>query len=324
MNFFANDPAERLAVLTTFIRDPTNPALGFAKGRKAEVGIEFAPGNAAIGLVAFSDRISGAVGFDQTPEFLLRERFQLTDSTPGTGVPPQIIEPAFAVDTVPILIDRPANNLTLESEGFELSASLPELRPLRTRLDVQAALIRTKFFKDGLDFGRLFGNFQLDENVPRAPFWEDPIRTGERGIITYRLIHHQPALGLVVTATIQHIFKEEDQNIAGTDSLAFAGFITRSGRLVRVPPEQRGNPEFADLRQPRTGTFVDVSETPADFLLNLQVSKTLPRGGRLSFWAFNVLDRQGRFGDSGSGSRQFPPLRFGLELPLPLGGLAGR
>ena len=323
VNWYATDPAERLAVLTTFIRDPTNPDLGFATGRKAELGLEFAPrrGATSVSLVAFSDRTTGGVGIGARPDFLLRERFQLSDSTPGTGQPPQIIEPAFAVDTIPILIDWPENNLTLESEGIELTAALPELRPIRTRLHVQAAWMRTKFFKEGLDFGPPFtSEFQLNENISRAPFWEDPLRTGERAIITYRLIHHNPALGLVVTATIEHIAKEIEQNVAGTDSLAFAGYITRSGRLVYVPVEERASPEYSDLRVPRTGTFVDLNETPPDWLMSLQVSKTLPRGGRLSFFAFNVLDRRGRR-EPGVGIRVFPELEFGVEAMLPLGGL---
>lgn len=322
VNFFANDPAERLAVLTTFIRDPSNPDLGFSRGRKAEVGIELGFGGlrdpGVLSLVAFSDRTSDGVGFASAPDFLLRDRFQLTDSTTGDGVPPEIIEPPFATDTIPILLDRPANNLTLESEGLEATLDLPELRPLRTRLSVQGAWVRTEFFKEGLDFGRPFSDFQLDQNIPRAPFWEDPLRKGQLGLATYRLIHHQPELGLVITGTIQHTFKETEQNVAGTDTLSFEGYITRSGELVRVPPERRGDPEFEDLRVTRIGFFTDEFETPADWLASLQVSKTLPRGGRLSFYAFNVLDRRGRI--TSEGVRNLSRLRFGLEVQMPFAG----
>ncbi len=320
VNWFANNPDERLAVLTTFIRDPTNPSLGFAEGRKAEVGFELATasGDAALSLVAFSDRTEGAVGLQNDPGFLLRDRFQLTDSTAGTGRPPDIIEPPFATDTIPILVDRPANNLTLESEGFELTAHLPELRPVRTRVDVQGAWLRTRFFKEGLDFGPNFSLFQMDEKIPRAPFWEDLVRTGELAVFTYRIVHHQPALGLVVTATVQHIARERRRDVGSRDSLAFVGFITRSGELVRVPPEARGLPEFADLRQARSGTIPTETEIPSDWFMSLQVQKTLPRGGRLSFFAFNVFDRRGRFSGTGFGNRFIPALRFGLELTLPL------
>ncbi|UCC71256.1 MAG: TonB-dependent receptor [Gemmatimonadota bacterium] len=322
VNWYANDPAERLAVLSTFIRNPKNPELGFTRGRKAEAGIEFAPGlgRGVLSLVAFSDRITEGVGYRGVPGHLLREHFQLTDSTPGSGVPPEIIEPASYVDTVPILIDRPDNILTLETEGLELTLDLPELRALRTRLNVQAAWIRTKLFEDDLDFGGVFSSFQMMEDIPRSAYWEPVTRTGERAIFTYRLIHHQPQLGLVVTGTIQHFAYEELHDIARTDSLAFAGYMTRSGRLVPVPPERRADPEFADLRAQHRGTlfFTEPTEIIDDWLMSLQVSKTLPRGGRLSFYAFNVLDREGRVSEKPFGSRSFSGLRFGLEVSLPL------
>ncbi len=225
---------------------------------------------------------------------------------------------------MPVLIDRPSNNLVLETKGLELTASLPELRPLRTRLDIQGAWIRTEFFKEGLDFGAGFGEFQLDARDPRNPFWEDPVRVGERALFTYRAVHHQPALGLVVTATVEHFAFEKDREIAATDSLAFEGFITRDGRLVRVPPERRADPEFADLREPRAGIFVVSDRTPADWLLSLQITKTLPGDGRLSFFAFNTLDRLGAVAEEGFSRRLFPFVRFGVEATLPLGRWIGR
>jgi hypothetical protein len=64
---------------------------------------------------------------------------------------------------------------------------------------------------------------------------------------------------------------------------------------------------------------VTPSVTPADWMLSLQVSKALPLGGRLGFFAYNALDKLGRFPGSGLGSRQFQPLRYGLEVFMPVG-----
>lgn len=320
VNWFTPDPVERLAVLTTFIEDPTNPDLGFSVARKAEAGIELASsgGEASLTLTAFRDRTEGGVGFRSEPGFLLRDRFALTDSVVGDGQPTDYVEPAIATDTLPILLDIPDNNLTLDNRGWELTARFPEFRPLRLRLEVQGAWIETELFKEGLDFGFRFRNFQIDERIPRWPFWESVTNEGLRGLMTYRVIHHQPAAGLVITGTVQHIFKEEQRTAAATDTLAFEGYITRSGELVRVPAEQRTRPEFSDLRIARSNVFAGTSETPADWLMSLQVSLTLPLDGRLSFYAYNVLDRPGKAGGSEFQSRFFPPLRFGLEGAMSL------
>jgi hypothetical protein len=140
-------------------------------------------------------------------------------------------------------------------------------------------------------------------------------------VFTYRLIHHQPRLGLVFTATVQHIARERRRNVGGNDTLAFAGYITRAGELVPVPPERRGDPEFADLRVARIGFFNDPEATQPDWMLSLNLAKTLPLGGRLSFFAFNALDRQGRLASPGFQGRAYAPLRYGLTVTMPLGGV---
>lgn len=320
VNWFTTDPDERLAVLTTAVRDPTNRALRFAVGEKREAGFELVStrGRATLSFVVFRDRTTDAVGFRQDPGFVLRERFALSDSTTGTGRQPDIVRPAFVTDTMPVLIGRPDNVLTLESRGVEATVTLPELRPLRLTFEVQGAWVRTRFFSDAPDFGRSFESFQLNPAIPRAPFWDGVEREGERGILTYRMIYHEPRFGLVMTAVIQHFVHEVVRDLAGTDTLAFAGFVTRTGELTRVPPAERSDSRFADLQVPRLGVLTMPTNTPSDWFATIRISKTIPGGGELRFYAFNVLDRLGKFGERITVRRQFLPLRFGIELSLPL------
>lgn len=323
VNWYTANPAERLAVLTTSMRNPTNPALRMSRSLKRELGMEVDLGHRAstVGLTWFSDHTSGGAGIREEPSYLLREHFQLTDSTVGTGVPPGYITPAYAVDTVPILIDQPANDLTLRTTGVELTASLPEIRALRTRLDVQGAWTRSEFQTHDLDFGggTAFSDMQMIPTIPRVPYWEGAIGAGERTLLTWRAVHHEPELGLVATITVQQTLKETHHDIGPTDTLAFAGYVTRAGRIVAVPPGDRMLPRFADLRRPRTGILITSQPAPADWLLNFQVSKSIFGTGRLSFYAFNAFDRPGQFQRPGHTPRLYPDIRYGLELMLPLG-----
>lgn len=324
VNQFTTDPAERLAVLTTFIRDPTNPDLGFIRATKAEAGVDLLLGSdAAISAVAFRDEVEGGVAFRPEPSFLLRERFALTDSIIGNGVKPEIIDPAIGADTVPILIDRPANVVEQRSRGLELVASLPELQPLRTRLQVTGSLVQTRQRAEILDLGPRdqFENFQLLASDERHPFWEPATEFGKMALLVYRLVHHQPRAGLALTAVIQHNVTDAIRDEAAADTLAFAGYLTRAGELVRVPESERGRPEFQDLRVPRGGFLQPRTSTPADWLLTFQVSKTLPLDGRFNFWAFNVMDNRGVLLDPDVLPRVYPVVRFGLEVLFPLGGL---
>ncbi len=321
VNYFTNDPVERLAVLSTFIKDPTSPELGFSQATKSEVGVELGIGRSTISLVAFRDRIDEGVGINFVPTSLRREHFALTDSVIGNGIKPEIIEPAERADTVPVLIYRPDNVLTQKNRGFELIASFPEVRPIRTRLHVTGSWVKTDQTTDALYFGdaETFGNFQLQEIDRRTPYWEGATEVGERALLTYRLIHHQPHAGLLITATIQHNVTDLFKDIAGTDTLSFLGYLTRDARLVPVPESERGRDEFRDLRLPRGGLLVESQSTPADWMISVQVSKTLPLDGRLNFWAFNLLDRRGQV-DVGIGTRRRPyqGVRVGLELTMPV------
>jgi len=319
-NWYANDPNERRAILTTRILQRQNPKLRMSRADKAELGAEWdLGGGAQLALVGYLDRVRGGIGIDLTPQFLIRDRYAVDSSTINQGRPPAVLQPPIASDTVPVLIDRPANNLDLRSRGFELTAFLPEIAPLRTRVAVQAAWNHSRLAAAGLDFGVGFDDFQLNERVPRAPYWQSVVQTGERLVVTTRLIHHQPRIGLIITGTVQLFVREFRANEGGTDTLAFAGYITRAGVLVPVPESQRADPQYHDLRIPRIGVLNSPQEAPVDWLLGLQVSKSLPLDGRLSFYAFNAFDRVGSYGGRTTAPRLFPAARFGLEVTMPLG-----
>jgi outer membrane receptor protein involved in Fe transport len=323
VNWYSDDPAERLAVLTTFIEDPTNPDLGFSVATKAEAGLELGLGGSAISFVAYREQVRDAVGLRPEPGFLLRDQYELDASQPGQ--PPTLLEPPVGADTIPILTERPVNNTRLTTRGVEIVALFPEIRPLRTRIQLQAAWTETEQEKSDLDFGgRLaFQDFQLTPARSRVPYWEAPVRKGRSVLANYRLIHQQPELGLVITAWFQHNISDRVWDVAGTDTLAFAGYMTRGAQLVPVPSERRGDPEYAVLRRTRSGLVVDIRSTPADWMMGIEVSKTLPLESRLSFWAFNALDRRGYYIEPDVYPRTYSSRRFGLEVSMPIRPLFG-
>ncbi|MEO8451306.1 MAG: TonB-dependent receptor [Gemmatimonadota bacterium] len=319
VNYYANNPAERLAVLTTRIIDRTNPNLGYSRADKLEAGFEaeLAPG-AQIAFTAFHDRVNGAVGIvDQTTSFF-RELFRIVDSTTGKGRPPDFETPAYATETVPVLIDRPSNNLTATSSGAELVATIPEIPGTRTRAAIQASYVKERLDNAGIELARDFSDFQQSDHTPRSPYYVGSRLTGDRLLLTTRLIHQQPQAGLLVTGTIQVTLRETRQDLGSTDTLGFAGYITRAGEVVPVLASDRGLPQYHDLRAPRGGFLTDPQRGAVDWLFSLQVAKTLPGGGRLSFYAFNAFDRLGNFGDRQTTPRLFPANRFGVEVTMPM------
>ena len=79
----------------------------------------------------------------------------------------------------------PATIFSASSSPITVFAS--QIRPLRTRFDVQAAWIETELQREGLDFGPRFDDFQLIATMPRIPYWEGNTRYGRRTVITARV-----------------------------------------------------------------------------------------------------------------------------------------
>jgi hypothetical protein len=322
VNRFTPDPRERLAVLTTFIRDPTNRELGLSRGAKRELGLELDGGAArgAMSLTWFDDRVTGAVTLRRDPGVVTRDRFALADTARGSGQPGRIVEPAIGSDPIPVFLDRYVNSGRLGSRGVELTMTLPVIAALRTRVEVSGARVETSFATDDRDFGNFLtvANFQLDSTVKRLAYYDGVAQRARRGVLTWRVVHHQPSVGLVVTATVQQQLGDERIIEHRTDSLAFAGYLTRTGQLVPVPEADRTRAEYADLRRGRAATSANVFRQPNDWLMSLQVAKSVAGSGRLSFYVFNALDKLAVFG--GGSVRAVPSMRFGAELTLPTAG----
>jgi len=267
--------------------------------------------------------LHGAVTVRRDPFTLPRDRYTLVDTAQGTGHPGRIVDPSIGSNPIPIFLDRYVNGGRLGSRGVEFTLAFPVIPMLRTRLEVSGATLRTTFATDDRDFGGLsaVNGFTLDTSVKRIAFFEGASQRARRGIVTWRVVHHQPELGLVITGTVQQRIGDQRVVTGRTDSLSFVGYITRTGELVRVPDADKLLPENKDLRAARAGTARTTISSPDDWIISLQVVKSLGSNGRLSFYVFNALDKLATFG---SGSvRSLPSSRFGAELTLPTGNLFG-
>jgi hypothetical protein len=326
VNRYTPDPRERLAVLTTFIRDPRNPDLRHSRATKREVGVDFDGGArwGSLSLTWFNDAVRSAPVIRRTPMSIPRDRYALADTMTGSGQPGRIVEPPVATDPIPIFLDGYVNGAELATHGVEFTITLPRVPALRTFVEVSGARLVSTYRDDERDFGGFsaINDFQLDSTIARLAWFDGAAYRAKRGIITWRIVHHQPELGLVLTGTIQQRVGFERQTLARRDSVSFAGYVTRTGEVVTVPAADRLAPEFADLRRARAGTGSSVRSQPDDWVLSLQVAKSVGRAGRLSFYFYNALDKLATFG--GGAVRVLPSSRFGAEVTMPMSELLGR
>jgi hypothetical protein len=224
---------------------------------------------------------------------------------------------------VPIFLGRNVNGGRLTTRGVEYTLNLPAFPALRTYLEVSGAMVESRLATSDRDYGSPLSvsRFQVDSSVRRIPYFIGSASRAQRGIVTWRLVHHQPRIGLVLTGTVQQRVNFEQQVLSSRDSLSFVGYVTRTGELVPVPDSDKILPEYADLRRSPTGVPPLFSRQPDDWIFSLQVAKSVGAGGRLSFYVFNALDKLATFG--GGVVRTLPASRFGAELSLPASQLWG-
>ena len=200
VNRFTPDPRERLAVVTTFIKDPTNAELGMSRANKREVGFELDGGarRGSISATWFDDDIRGAVTLRRTPQPLLRDRYTLVDTGRGTGQPGRIVDPPIRSEPVPVFLDQYVNSGTLGSRGVEFTMALPVIPMLHTRLEVSGATITTRFSTGDRDYGAAVGlsAFQTDTAIKRVAYFDGTATRSKQSIVTWRIVHHQPDCGI--------------------------------------------------------------------------------------------------------------------------------
>ncbi len=312
VNRYTPDPAERLAVLTTFVRNPTNDNLGLQRSDKREVGFELDGGRkfGAVSMTWFDDRITGGVSTRNTPFSLFRDNYTLADTGRGTGQPGRIVDPPISRDTMPVFLTQFVNGAALGTSGVEYTFAFPDIPQLRTRLEVTGARFTTQFSTEDREYGifTALNAFQTDTSIRRLAYFAPLRRRSEQHVTTYRIVHHQPDLGLVITTLVQRITDQMQETRTGTtDSIPFQGFLSRNGTLTDVPLADRNDPQYNDLRSNALNQLIRRQSLPDDWVLTLQVAKSIAGDGRLLVYAFNAVDRLSRFGTP----------RFGVEVVIP-------
>src|SRR5690606_19287761 len=115
--------------------------------------------------------------------------------------------------------------------------NLPAVPTLRTWLEVSGAMVETRFAIGDRDYGSPLSvnSFQVDSTIRRIPYFAGPASRSQRGIVTSRLDHNLPRIGLVLTGTVQQRVNFEQHVLSQRDSLGFLAYVTRTGELVSVP-----------------------------------------------------------------------------------------
>ncbi|SEM01055.1 TonB dependent receptor [bacterium A37T11] len=323
LNYFPDNPAERLILVSTYVYNRENPELHVAKSTKNELGFTWDDHDRHFTVIAYHEKTMNGYVFDNslgTYDRYTVERY--TVAAKAAGQPP-IVDPMPArIDTFFTDYTIPTNHQINLNRGIEFDADLGQIQDIRTSFVISGAWMQSRQTSAAPYFLKLAVTGETEQNrVGIYPEGRGSENT--RFNTTLRAIHHIPQFRLVATLTIQTIWKDEQKYI-NYDSRAIGYLSKQSGQVTWLTPEESAALDPAklsddDITQDISPEYYLTESWKPLWLFNLRLSKEIGRSIGFSFYANNIfmnrpLEESTRW--AGQYTRRNQAFFFGAELSV--------
>lgn len=282
LSYYANDPNERLAIVTTHIEQPTNEHLRPSKGDTKEIGIDLERKNFNIRATYFHKTLSG--GIYHTSELLVldKQMYQIIEKPQGE----QPIVAPIEGDVTKILRTKRvvSNSYTAITDGFEVVITPPRIERTNTSFNLSLSYMKTE--ENDFGYKLELPSSNIGDATAKYGVYENPIRTSFASSGNLTIVQHIPSLKLVFNLIVElnflNYYKRE-----GASLYPYA-YYDGQGKLHELAVEDRNKPEFIALKLPET-TYIDQGNAPFYTNYHLQVRKETAGGHSFSFFANNCF-----------------------------------
>ena len=308
-NFFAENPNERLAIVTTFVQEPTNTQLRPNYTDIKEIGFDWSLPFLNLQLTYFRKELRR--GIQQTDELVLlpRQAYEVIDTPPDQ--PPVVAPIEGDVVNIPRTLNVLKNNFFVDTDGVEIVLSGLKINPTNTEINFRYSFLES--LRTNLGFDIRAPNFVIGDNTARFGVYENSILQSIRSFGTLTLIQHIPSLRFVLTLATELNFNEYSIN-QNASQFPFA-YYDIDGNFIPIPEDQRDSEEFRDLRRP-PNVSDPITDTPFYANFNLQVRKETKQGHSFSFYAYNAPWYNPEFIENGTRRQLNQRLQVGFSLSL--------
>ncbi len=277
--YYAENPDERLAVVTTYVYEPTNDHLKPNYSDVKEIGFDWSPSFMNLNVTYFKKDMRR--GINVTNELLLlpKATYEVVDAPEGQQ---PTVEPTGEVYNIPRTISVMKNNYYESTDGIEVTLNPQRIKATNTEFNFRYSYLKSLVTDKGYNINK--SAYVVGDNSVRYGVYENTLREAIRSFGTLTLIQHIPSLRFVLTLSAELNFKE-NSNYIGASLYPFAYYDT-DGNYIEIPEENRADPEYADLKKDEN-TFTTVG-TPFYSNFNLQIRKETKQGHSFSFFAINA------------------------------------
>lgn len=282
LSFFATNPLERMAIVSSYVYQPSNDHLEPSRGDTWEFGIDWETDQLRIRSTAFRKQLRD--GIMHSPELIILNR-QLYDVIDRPVNEPPVVTPVEdGIDKLPrrnLVLQNVYNSYT---DGLEIIVSPPKIQATNTEFDFRFSYMKTtennmgkRLELERLTAGATEGRFGLYEHPERISYLS-------QGNLT--MIQHIPSLRLVFTFIVELNVQDYSETIDA--NLYPYGYYDFDGNYHEIPEERRRDPEYENMKLPES-TYIIYDIPPFHTNYHLQIRKETKTGHSFSFYANNAF-----------------------------------
>lgn len=312
LSYYATNPTERLAVVSTYVYQPKNNHLKPSHTNTVEGGFDWESKPLNVRLTVYHKKLSGGIAL--SPELLLLDRVNYKVVNAPAGQQPEVAPDG----TTDILVREKyimKNAITETTDGVELSLVPARIEKSHTEFNFQASYMRTSELNNG--YYMELSKYVVGTDKARYGVYEHTEYVTRYGSGRLTVTQQIPSLRLIFTVSAELNFVNYREPKAG--SLYPYAYYDAEGNYHALSESERMSDEYADLKlSASTYEILDKKPFYPDF--HLQVRKETRAGHSFSLYVNNFLWYNPTYTYKGKRATLNETVCFGFGMSFLIGG----
>jgi len=301
-------PDSNFALVTTYIREQANPTIKGYVQNKYEISFDQQFKTFGFSITAFYNDTKKMFESFSQPTILYKYSFPNWPDESNKLIKDILLDE----------YNQYTNNGYSKVTGIEFTLNTVKIPVINTILRLDGSYLYSKTGKEN-GFYFLSEKYVNTIGMKVIPMYRSYEKYNKDFLINYRFEIQTKELGMWITLHIQQKLFEIDGRRGYDDTLAI-GYFSQEGKLILIPENERADPKYREIRRIIEPYELNEENRPNKWLINLKITKSLWKGGAISFYVNNFLNNrpiyriQRRAPSSPSYEIRNPELFYGLEL----------
>jgi len=279
LSYYDTNPAERLAIVTSYVIRPDNFSLKPGRGETREVTFEYDKAGYNIRLTAYHKLLSNGITSTSSLAVFKNQGYKIISEP--VGRPPIVEEDPNNVTYIPRTYSSYVNNQRSETKGVELTFAPPKIKATNTGINLTGQYVSS----ESLDDVPSIKSSNSSQSKSRYGVYKSWVRSIKVANANLTLIQQIPDLKIIVTLTTEFNIYYKSINV-NPDLLPVA-YYDQLGNRIEIPEADRGKEEYNDLILSQNQVNPTISPFYPNFHLNIR--KETRQGHSFTFYANNCL-----------------------------------